>query len=224
MNKKQNAAIQAADFIKDNTVLGLGTGSTVFFLLPKVHELINKGYKLQCVATSLSTEKIAEELKIPLLSIDEVKSIDLVIDGVDEIDPNFNAIKGGGGAHFREKLVASLAKEVIWIMDESKMVQSLGKFPLPVEIMKFGYIQTISKMEELGMHPKLRLKEGIPYLTDNGNYIVDLHLGAGFSINEVENALNQIVGVVENGLFLNTCNLIVVGFDDKAKIIYNHNK
>jgi ribose 5-phosphate isomerase A len=109
-------------------------------------------------------------------------------------------------------------------MDESKMVQSLGKFPLPVEIMKFGYIQTISKMEELGMHPKLRLKEGIPYLTDNGNYIVDLHLGAGFSINEVENALNQIVGVVENGLFLNTCNLIVVGFDDKAKIIYNHNK
>jgi ribose 5-phosphate isomerase A len=224
MNKKQNAAVKAADFIKDGMILGLGTGSTVFFLFPKLHELIRKGLRLQCVATSKSTEDIARELQIPLVSIDTVSRIDLVIDGVDEIDPEYNAIKGGGGALLREKIVASLADEVIWIMDDSKLVQSLGKFPLPVEIVKFGYLQTIAQMQQRGLNPVLRLKDANPYVTDNDHYLVDLHLGAGFDIKATENTLKGIVGVVETGLFLNTCKMIVVGTDEGAEIVYNHNK
>lgn len=224
MNKKQNAAIKAADFIKDGMILGLGTGSTVFFLFPKVHELIRKGFRLQCVATSKSTEEIAEELGIPLLSVNDISHIDLVIDGVDEIDPEFNAIKGGGGALLREKIVASLANEVVWIMDDSKPVPSLGKFPLPAEIVQFGYLQTIKRLQNLDMNPVQRMKDGKPYLTDNGNYLVDLHLGAGFNIKTITNTLNELVGVVETGLFLNTCKAIVVGTDEGAKIVYNHKK
>jgi ribose 5-phosphate isomerase A len=224
MNKKEKAALKAAEYIKDNMVLGLGTGSTAYYLIQKVGELVGKGYNLKCVATSESTLKIARDLNIPLFSPDEVDHIDLAIDGVDEIDLAFNAIKGGGGALLREKIVASLSKKVIWIMDDSKLVSTIGKFPLPVEIIRYGYKQLLKKLEALGFNPVLRLNHGEAFLTDNGNYIVDLHLGEGFNILKTKEILDGLVGVVESGLFLNLCDLIIVGSDQEARVIINKNK
>lgn len=222
MNKKQSAAIKAAEYIEDNMIIGLGTGSTASYLIQKVGELVRSGYNLKCVATSDQTEKLAKELNIPIYGPDEVDHIDLTIDGVDEIDPAFNAIKGGGGALLREKFVASLSKKVIWIMDDSKLVPALGKFPLPVEIIRFGHKQLLKKMEALDLNPVLRTTEGKPYLTDNNNYIVDLYLGENFNITEIKTVLDNLVGVVETGLFLNVCDLIVVGFNQETKVYINN--
>jgi ribose 5-phosphate isomerase A len=222
MNKKQSAALKAAEYIKDNMILGLGTGSTAYYLIQKVGELLKSGYNLKCVATSFETEKLAKDLNIPLYDPDELGHVDLIIDGVDEIDPAFNAIKGGGGALLREKIVASLSKKVIWIMDDSKLVPALGKFPLPVEIIRFGHKQLLKKMEVLGLNPVLRMAQEKPFLTDSNNYIVDLHLGENFKITEIKTLLDNLVGVVETGLFLNLCDIIVVGFDQEAKVFINN--
>src|SRR5699024_1388597 len=139
MNQKKIAGEKAAEYIKDGMVVGLGTGSTARYMVDKVGEMVKNGLKIQGVPTSKATEEQARSLGIPLLDINDVDHIDLDIDGVDEIDGDFNATKGGGGALFREKVVASLAKEVIWIMDESKLVDKLGAFPLPIEILPYGY-------------------------------------------------------------------------------------
>lgn len=148
MDQKRVAGEKSTEYIKDGMILGLGTGSTAYYMIKKVGELIKNGMKIKAVATSKSTESLARELKIHLLSIDEVDRIDLAIDGVDEIDNEFNAIKGGGRALFREKIVASLANEVIWIMDESKLVDGIGEFPLPVEILPYGYKHLIKELQD----------------------------------------------------------------------------
>ena len=147
MNQKKIAGEKAAEFIKDGMIVGLGTGSTAKYLVDKVGDMVKNGLKIYAVATSKATEIQARELGIPLLDINEVEYIDIDIDGVDEIDKSFNATKGGGGALFREKIVADLAKEVIWIMDESKVVDYLGKFPLPIEILPYGYKVTLQKLK-----------------------------------------------------------------------------
>lgn len=220
MNQKKIAGEKAAEFIKDGMIIGLGTGSTAKYLIDKVGDMVvNRGLRIQAVATSKATEIQARELGIPLLDINEVDAIDLVIDGVDEIDRNFNATKGGGGALFREKMVADLAKEVIWIMDESKLVDNLGEFPLPVEILPYGYKAIFRKLEEYGYHPVMRLKDNDLFVTDNGNYIVDLHLGVPVDIEDVKKKVNSIVGVLETGQFLKMCNRIIVGTNNGAKII-----
>lgn len=224
MNKKQNAALKAAEYIENNMIVGLGTGSTAYYLVERVGELVKSGFNLKCVATSKRTEEQAKALKIPVFDLDEVDHIDLAIDGVDEINPSFNAIKGGGGALLREKIVAGYAEKVIWIMDESKLVSALGKFPLPVEIIKYGHKHLLRKMAELGFNPVLRMADGKPFLTDNNNYIVDLHLGENFNIAKVKATLENLNGVVETGLFLNMCDLIAVGYETDAKIILNNNK
>lgn len=219
MEQKRIAAEKATQYIKDGMVLGLGTGSTAYYMIKKVGDLIQNGMKLKAVATSKSTENLAMELFIPLLNIDEVDVIDLAIDGVDEIDREFNAIKGGGGALFREKIVANLAKEVIWIMDESKLVDNIGAFPLPVEILPYGYKHVIKKLQDYSLNPKIRMKEDKIFITDNGNYIVDLHIGKPMNINEVYSKVNEITGVLETGLFIKTCKRIIVGTNDGVKII-----
>ena len=173
----------------------------------------------------LLTEAQARELGIPLLTIDEVDHVDISIDGVDEIDPQFNAIKGGGGALYREKVVATLAKEVIWIMDESKLVDKIGAFHLPVEIAQYGSKQAMAKMAEYGFNPVLRVRDGKTFVTDNGNFIADLHLGAGFDIEDVRQKLSGIVGVLEHGLFLNMCKRMIVGCaSGEVKVIENPTK
>lgn len=223
MNKKEIAGIKAAEFIEDNMVVGLGTGTTAFYLIHEVEKLIKQGYNLKCIPTSKSTEELAKQLSIPLLSIDDVTSIDLAIDGVDEIDSNFNAIKGGGGALFREKVVATLAKRVIWIMDDSKLVDHIGSFPLPVEVLPYGYKQVIRKLQDYAFNPILRKKDDKIFITDNGNFIIDLHLNKPINIDDVKNKLINIVGILEIGLFLNMCERIVIGTDNGVKVIENKN-
>jgi ribose 5-phosphate isomerase A len=225
MVQKKIAGEKAAEYIKDGMILGLGTGSTVYYMMQRVGELVAEGLQLKTVATSKSTENLAKELNIPLLTIEEVDGIDLVIDGVDEIDPAFNAIKGGGGALFREKIVAKLAKEVIWIMDESKPVDAIGNFPLAVEILPYGYTHHLRRLEEYGFNPVLRrTKDGEIYITDNRNYIADLHLVKPMNIEDTLQKLKNLTGVLETGLFLNMCDRIVVGTDEGVKVIENPTK
>lgn len=224
VNMKKLAGEKAAEYVKDGMVLGLGTGSTAYHMVNAVGELVKKGYNLKAIPTSKATEKQARELGIPLLTIDEVDHIDLDIDGVDEIDPEFNAIKGGGGALYREKVVATLADEVIWIMDESKLVDHIGDFHLPIEVAKYGSKQAFEKMDAFGWKPTFREKDGERFVTDNGNYIIDLHLGAGFDIEDVRTKIDTIVGVLEHGLFLNFCKRMIVGKSDGTLLIKENPK
>ncbi len=221
MREKKIAGIKATEYIEDNMILGLGTGSTAYYLIEKVGELVKQGLKIKAVATSQNTTSLAKKLNIPLVSIDKVKKIDLAIDGVDEIDSNFNAIKGGGGALFREKIVASIADKVIWIMDSSKVVDSIGAFPLPVEIIPYGYRHILKQLKLLSLNPILRVKEDIPFITDNHNYIVDLHLGKGFDIKGINEKLKGITGVLETGLFLNTCDMMIIGYNNAVEVVEN---
>ena len=220
-NKKKIAGTKAADYIKDGMIVGLGTGSTAKYLVERVGELVKGGLKIQAVATSKATEEQARELGISLLDVNDVEYLDIAIDGVDEVDKDFNATKGGGGALFREKIVASLAKEVIWIMDDSKLVDSIGDFPLPVEILPYGYKVTLKRLKDLGLNPVMRLKNNELYVTDNGNYIADLHMSALVDVKDIKEKLDNTVGVLETGQFLNMCNRIIVGTDDGVKIFEN---
>lgn len=224
MDMKKIAGEEAAKYVKDGMIVGLGTGSTAYHAVNAIGEMVKNGLKIKAIPTSNATEAQARELGIPLLTIDEVEYVDVAIDGVDEIDPDFNAIKGGGGALYREKVVASLAKEVIWIMDESKPVKAIGDFHLPIEIAIYGSKQAIAKMEAYGWNPVLRVRDGKTFVTDNGNYIADLHLGAGFDIQDVKDKVENMIGVLEHGLFLNFCKRIIVGHPDGVEVIENPNK
>ena len=224
MNLKEVVGKEAVKYVEDGMIVGLGTGSTVFYFVHALADKVKEGLNIQMVSTSIQTVEIAKCLGLNIKELEEIDHIDLAVDGVDEIDKNFNAIKGGGAALFREKIVADIAKEVIWIYDESKDVEKLGKFNLPVEILPFGYSHTVRKLIEAGLNPVIRKKDGEILITDNHNYIVDLHLGYGFDIEEVKEKLANIVGVVEHGLFLNMCKLCIKGTPEGAVIINNPNK
>ena len=224
MNLKEVVGKKAVEYVKDGMIVGLGTGSTVFYFVHALADRVKEGLNVEMVSTSIQTVELAKSLGLSIKELEEIDHIDLAVDGVDEIDKDFNAIKGGGAALFREKIVADIAREVIWIYDESKDVEKLGNFNLPVEILPFGYSHTIRKMEEAGLNPVLRLKDGATLITDNNNYIVDLHLGYGFDIKAVKEKLESIVGVVEHGLFLNMCKLCIKGTEHGAVIIENTNK
>lgn len=224
MNLKEVVGKEAVKYVEDGMIVGLGTGSTVFYFVHALADKVKEGLNIQMVSTSIQTVELAKSLGLKIKELEEIDHIDLAVDGVDEIDKNFNAIKGGGAALFREKIVADIAKEVIWIYDESKDVEKLGKFNLPVEILPFGYSHTVRKLTEAGLNPVIRKKDGEILITDNHNYIVDLHLGYGFDIEEVKEKLANIVGVVEHGLFLNMCKLCIKGTPEGAVIINNPNK
>lgn len=220
-NEKRLAGIKAASFIKDGMILGLGTGSTAYYTIMQAGVLVRQGYRLGAVATSEETAKLAHEQGIEVLDIDQVDHIDLAIDGVDELDPDFNAIKGGGAAHFREKIVANLANQVIWIMDSSKPCPALGAFPLPIEILPFGHRHTLRYLEEAGLHPSLRRNDkGEVRVSDNGNLIADLDLGIGFDIAAIVRILDRTVGVLEHGLFLKTCDIAIIGRDETTDVLF----
>ena len=224
MNLKEVVGKEAVKYVEDGMIVGLGTGSTVFYFVHALADRVKEGLNIQMVSTSIQTVELAKSLGLNIKELEEINHIDLAVDGVDEIDKNFNAIKGGGAALFREKIVADIAKEVIWIYDESKDVEKLGKFNLPVEILPFGYSHTVRKLIEAGLNPVIRKKDGEILITDNHNYIADLHLGYGFDIEEVKEKLANIVGVVEHGLFLNMCKLCIKGTPEGAVIINNPNK
>lgn len=178
MNLKELVGIEAAKFVKDGMTVGLGTGSTAYYLVKELGRRVNEeGLKITGVVTSSKTEQQAKELGIPLKAIDDVESVDLTIDGADEISDDFQGIKGGGAALLFEKVVATYSKDCIWIVDESKMVNKLGNFPLPVEVVPFGSHNVFRLFESKGYKPTWRMTDSNELLTtDGGHYIIDLHL------------------------------------------------
>jgi len=206
------AAEKAVDYIEDGMVVGLGTGSTVNYTIKKLGESVAKGLTVTGIPTSLRTKKLATECKIPLADIDDYPEIDLTIDGADEVDSNLNLIKGGGGALTREKIIAYHSKKVIIVIDETKIVKALGSdFPLPVEIVKYGWTATKKTVEELKCRVELRKIVDEPYITDNGNYIIDCEFERIGDPEEIDLALHTIPGVVETGLFLGLVDEVIVG-------------
>ncbi|MFS0780274.1 ribose-5-phosphate isomerase RpiA [Bacillus sp. 1P06AnD] len=208
MNEKQLVGEKATEFIKDGMVLGLGTGSTVFYTIAKLGEMVKEGLSVQGVPTSKATEALAKRVGIPLLEMEDLEKIDLAIDGADEVDTDLQLIKGGGGALLREKIIAHHADVFLVVADSSKYVTSLGRFPLPVEVVPFGWKQTIAGIREIGGRCTLRLLDGKPFITDNGNYIVDCHFGE-IQPARLAGRLNALPGVVENGLFIDMADYVI---------------
>ena len=209
---KRKAGEKAVEYVEDGMIIGLGTGSTVEYTLKKLGELVKKGLDVKGIPTSMHTRKLAKEYKIPLTTLEENPKIDLTIDGADEVDSNLNLIKGGGGALTKEKIVAYHSKREIIVVDESKIVKALGiDFPLPVEVIKFGWLSTKKAIEDFGCDADLRKIVEEPYLTDNSNYILDCDFERIDEPEQLEKDLNYIPGVVENGLFIGLVDEIIVG-------------
>lgn len=208
---KERVGRYAAQFVEDGMIVGLGTGSTAYFFVDEIGKRVQDGLNIIGVTTSRQTEQQANALGIPLKSVDEVPYIDVTVDGADEVDGNFNGIKGGGGALLFEKIVAKQSKKVIWVVDESKVVETLGAFPLPVEVVKYGSQHIINYFEDKGYNPVLRMRNGNVFVSDDGNYIVDLHIKVIHDVEALAAELDSLTGVVEHGLFVNMTNSVIVG-------------
>lgn len=213
---KKAAGYYAADLITDGMVVGLGTGSTAAYFIEKLIIRCREGLKIQAVATSTHSEKQARDGNIPIVNINQLSSIDITADGADEIDVQKQMIKGGGGALLREKIIASMSREMVVIVDEKKLVNQLGKFPLPVEIVPFAYTTTIRRIHDLGLQGKLRYKnQNDIFVTDNGNYIYDIHFQRFIEHpDKLNHQLKEVVGVVETGLFINIAGRVVIGYSN----------
>lgn len=218
MNPKQIVGEKAATYIKDGMTVGLGTGSTAYFAIVKIGEMVKNGLKIQGVPTSKSTEELALSLNIPLLAIADVIKIDITIDGADEFDNYKNLIKGGGAALLREKIIASVTDFYIIIADAAKKSDVLGSFALPVEVTPFAKEITLMQLTALGCHAKFREKNGALVITDNQNLIADCKFDKITDPAELNLKINQIPGVVENGLFTGMADLII-SEDGKGGII-----
>lgn len=215
--QKRAAGRAAADLVTSGQIVGLGTGSTVFFVLERLAERIrDEGLEVVGVPTSVDTETKARDFGIGLTTLDEVERFHVTIDGADEIDGGYRMIKGGGGALLREKVVASLSDEVITVVGPDKVVERLGTtFDLPVEVVPFARAACSRRITSLGGTPTVRGGEGSPYLTDNGNEILDVHFEEGIEDPAaLERALDEIPGVVESGLFVGLSHVLVIGHDD----------
>jgi ribose 5-phosphate isomerase A len=212
--KKKIVGEKAVSLIQDGMIVGLGTGSTVFYFLEALSKRCQSGLSIQAVSTSRQTTALAEKFHIPLVDLNDISSIDITIDGADEIDPKKRMIKGRGGALLREKIVASSSKEVVIIVDDSKLVPMLGKGALPVEIVGYGAAATRKKLEESGYKGSFRYdNEGSLYITDNGNLLFDITFEQHCPFPEEEHAnLKKIVGVVETGFFFHLAQKVVVGY------------
>ena len=210
---KKAAALKAIEFVRDGMVVGLGTGSTAKHLLVALGEQVRAGMKLRGVPTSEETATLARQAGIPLIDTENRWEIDVAIDGADQVDPNFNLIKGGGGALLKEKIVAASAKQFIVMVDYTKQVPVLGgSFPLPIEVIPFGWGSTAREIEALTKsRVLLRERNGSPFKTEAGNLIVDAHIDRIDRPGELETALNLIPGVVETGLFVGRTNVLIVG-------------
>lgn len=214
---KEIAGRRAAEFAEDGMTLGLGTGSTVHFALVRLAERIRaRELNVRGVPTSLDTERKAREWGIPLVALDDVTTLDLTIDGADEIDGDFQMTKGGGGALLREKVVASISRREVIVAGEEKVVTRLGTtFPLPVEVVAFARTTVERALVRLGAAPVLRQREGKPYVTDNGNWILDCRFENGIADpRALELALARVPGLVESGLFVDLAHVLVVGRRD----------
>jgi ribose 5-phosphate isomerase A len=220
------AARAALELVTDGMKLGLGTGSTAARFINGLGERVASGLKVLCVPTSEATREQAERLGIPLTTLDETPQLDLTVDGADEIDDQLRMIKGGGGALLREKIVATASDRVVIIADESKVVAKLGTYPLPVEVVRFGLIATMRLMEalaaEVGCEGAIRIRPGqgqTPFVTDQGNLIVDCAFGSIAEPEVLAFALKRVPGVVEHGLFLGLADLAIVAGSGGVKAL-----
>lgn len=216
------AAKRAAQYVEDGMRVGLGTGSTAAWLVRCLGEMVREdGLKIKGVPTSTRTAELARDVGIEVISLDEAKWLDITIDGADEFDGELNLIKGGGGALLQEKIVATASDQMVVIADIGKEVEHLGAFPLPVEVIPFGWQtsqalieETLIGMDVLGRSASLRMNGEVPFITDEGNHILDLHLTRIGNARQLSLVMNQIPGVVENGLFIDICDKVVIGFGD----------
>ena len=210
-NLKKLAGIKAAEFVQNGMIVGLGTGSTAYYFVEEIGRRVKEeGLQITAVTTSSVTSKQAEELGILLKSIDDVDQVDVTVDGADEVDSAFNGIKGGGGALLMEKVVAVPTKHYIWVVDESKMVEKLGAFKLPVEVVQYGAEQLFRRFERAGYKPAFRQKDGQRFVTDMQNFIIDLDLGVIEDPTAFAQELDHVVGVVEHGLFNQMVDKVIV--------------
>jgi ribose 5-phosphate isomerase A len=213
--EKEAAARAGVKLVRDGDIVGLGTGSTATYAVRFLGERVRAGLKIRGIPTSIHTQQLASSLGIPLTTLDEFQSIDVTIDGADEVDPELRLIKGGGGALLREKIVASATKKLVIIADSSKQVPVLGKFPVPVEIIKFAEALVAKKIAALGAAVTVRgASSGTPFLTDEGNHILDCHFGQISDPPTLARELERMPGVVEHGLFIGMASTALIGKGD----------
>ena len=229
---KYACALRASALVENGMKVGLGTGSTAYWLVYHLAERVrSEGLEFVGVPTSNKTREQAQAEGLKLISMDDAGRLDITIDGADEFDQSMNLIKGGGGAHLQEKIVAFGSDRMVVIADETKKVNKLGKFPLPVEVLKFGSASSQKQIEELliaqnyrDFTVQMRMEKNKPFITDEGNYIFDLNLGEIQNPRKLCIDLNFIPGVVENGLFIDVCKAVVIGYSDgTAKISWKDN-
>ena len=229
---KYACALRASALVENGMKVGLGTGSTAYWLVYHLAERVrSEGLEFVGVPTSNKTREQAQAEGLKLISMDDAGRLDITIDGADEFDQSMNLIKGGGGAHLQEKIVAFGSDRMVVIADETKKVNKLGKFPLPVEVLNFGSASSQKQIEELliaqnykDFTVQMRMEKNKPFITDEGNYIFDLNLGEIQNPRKLCVDLNIIPGVVENGLFIDVCKAVVIGYSDgTAKISWKDN-
>mgnify|MGYP001219312008 FL=1 len=223
---KQQAGVDACKFVTNGMKVGLGTGSTVRYTVMELgRRIAEEGLAIVGVPTSLATEQLANKVGIPLVELSDCSHLDIVIDGADEFDENFNLIKGGGAALLREKIVAQESNSMVVVADERKMVKTLGAFPLPIEITPFSYQATIRQLTKLlDCRVNCRMSGDNPVVTDNGNYIADAHCGPTLTEPvELEPRILAIAGVVQVGLFNNMCDVVILAKDSGVETMVNPN-
>ena len=227
---KRLAGIEAAKFIDSGMKVGLGTGSTVKHTVIELGRRVNEeNLQIVGVPTSVATEKLALDVGIPLVELSQIEHLDIVIDGADEYDPNFQLIKGGGACHVREKLVASKANQLLIVVDETKLVQNLNQsFPLPVEVLPNAWKQVQELISEMNGSSTLRMatKKAGPVVTDQGNLILDVLFNDGIkNPKDIEMSINNIPGVLENGLFVDLTDKVLVGkIENSIPVVYSPSK
>ena len=215
--EKEAAGRAAAKLVRDGDIVGLGTGSTAYFAVVALGERVKAGLKIIGIPTSVRTADVARAVGIPLTTLGEHPEIDITIDGADEVDPKLNLIKGGGGALTREKVIATASKKMVVVADSGKLVPVLGKFPLPVEVIAFARTVVEKKIVSLGGSPKLRVKaDGSPFVTDNGNQILDCGFGKIADPPALARELSGTPGLVEHGLFIGLAKLVIIGRGDSV--------
>ena len=223
--QKKAAAVAALEYVKAGSKVGLGTGSTANHFITALAEKVRGGFDVECVATSRASFQLASSLGLRMTTLEKQSHLDVTVDGADEFDGNFQLIKGGGGALLVEKIVATSSRYMVVIADQSKKVNALGKFPLPVEVVPFGVNATAWKIEralklcDLKGKMQLRLKDGKPFVTDSGNAIIDVTIGHIPEPRRLDNLIKSIPGVVDHGLFIDICGIIMMGTDDGVQTL-----
>src|ERR1700720_4040127 len=216
--EKEAAARASLKFVREGDIVGLGTGSTAVYAVRFLGERVQAGLKIRGIPSSIHTQDLATSLGIPLTTLDECQQIDVAVDGADEFDPQLRLIKGGGGALLREKIVASATRQLVIVADRTKRVAVLGKFPLPVEVIKFAQALVKKKIEALGAQVELRhTADGKAYLTDENNYILDCRFGQISDADALARQLSDMPGVVEHGLFIGMASVVLLA--DRGNII-----